>query len=133
MGDGVRLAVVPRVDGGEEVAPRFEERGELVEEFAARGWVHGFPSGGGEGGAGGGDGGGDVGGGGGVDGGDFFFGSAWGVVVRKRVFELQGVGGAYAGSTVVIFLPEVEGTNSLLMNRPSGCVYLSPLGAVSSV
>jgi hypothetical protein len=33
----------------------------------------------------------------------------------------------------VIFLPSLLFTHSLLMNRPVGCVYFLPLGAVSSI
>jgi hypothetical protein len=36
------------------------------------------------------------------------------------------------GLIEVIFSPDFAGTNSLLMNRPSGWVYLRPFGAVSS-
>lgn len=38
----------------------------------------------------------------------------------------------YVGFMLVIIRSPEEGTNSLLMKRPSGCVYLIPLGAVSS-
>lgn len=39
----------------------------------------------------------------------------------------------YAGSIDVMVCPDLDFTNSLLMNRPVGCVYLTPLGAVSSI
>jgi hypothetical protein len=35
----------------------------------------------------------------------------------------------YAGSIDVIFWVDEPGTNSLLMKRPVGCLYLTPLGA----
>lgn len=36
----------------------------------------------------------------------------------------------YVGFMLSIFLPALEATNSLLMKRPMGWVYLRPLGAV---
>jgi hypothetical protein len=39
---------------------------------------------------------------------------------------------AYVGLIDTIFSPFLEATHSLLMNKPVGCVYLRPLGAVSS-
>jgi len=36
----------------------------------------------------------------------------------------------YVGFMLSIFLPALEATNSLLMKRPIGWVYLRPLGAV---
>lgn len=39
---------------------------------------------------------------------------------------------AYDGLMLVTVLPLLDLTHSLLMNRPVGCVYLTPLGAVSS-
>ena len=41
-----------------------------------------------------------------------------------------GEGLLYVGSMLSIFLPALEATNSLLMKRPMGWVYLRPLGAV---
>lgn len=41
-------------------------------------------------------------------------------------------GGTYLGLMVVIFFPELDATNSLLMNRPVGSVILRPFGAVRS-
>lgn len=38
----------------------------------------------------------------------------------------------YLGLIVVIVSPDLDATNSLLMKRPRGCVYLRPFGAVSS-
>lgn len=38
----------------------------------------------------------------------------------------------YVGFIDVIFSPFSDLTHSLLMNRPVGCLYLRPLGAVSS-
>lgn len=40
---------------------------------------------------------------------------------------------SYVGFIEVIFPPDLDLTNSLLMNRPMGCVYLRPLGAVRSM
>ena len=40
---------------------------------------------------------------------------------------------AYVGLMLVILLPDLDFTNSLLMKRPVGCRYFSPLGAVSSI
>jgi hypothetical protein len=40
--------------------------------------------------------------------------------------------GTHAGSTDVMVRPALDFTNSLLMKRPVGCVYLTPFGAVSS-
>ncbi len=37
----------------------------------------------------------------------------------------------YVGLTLVIVLPDLDFTNSLLMKRPRGWLYLTPLGAVS--
>lgn len=34
---------------------------------------------------------------------------------------------------LVILAPDFEGTNSLLMKRPVGCVYFTPLGAIKSI
>lgn len=42
-------------------------------------------------------------------------------------------GVSYVGFIEVIFSPDLDLTNSLLMKRPMGCVYLRPLGAVSSM
>lgn len=39
---------------------------------------------------------------------------------------------AYAGSMESMVSPLVDGTNSLLMNKPVGCDHLVPLGAVNS-
>ena len=36
---------------------------------------------------------------------------------------------AYVGLMLVIFSPEDDLTNSLLMNKPIGCLYSRPLGA----
>ena len=48
--------------------------------------------------------------------------------------EAEGeVGGAYVGFILSIFAPELDLTNSLLIKRPSGCSYLTPLGAVRVV
>jgi hypothetical protein len=45
----------------------------------------------------------------------------------------MGAKGVYdLGLMVVILFPDFDDTNSLLMNNPSGCLYLRPLGAVSS-
>jgi hypothetical protein len=38
----------------------------------------------------------------------------------------------YLGFIEVMVLPDLDLTNSLLMNRPLGCEYLRPFGAVSS-
>lgn len=43
------------------------------------------------------------------------------------------MGMAYAGLTLVIFVPELEATNSLLMKRPVGNVMSRPFGALSCV
>ena len=45
---------------------------------------------------------------------------------RSRSF---GTDATYAGSIVLIELPLDDGTNSLPMNNPVGCVYRRPLGA----
>ena len=37
------------------------------------------------------------------------------------------------GFMLVIFSPFLDLTHSLLMKRPIGCLYLRPLGAVSSI
>jgi hypothetical protein len=37
---------------------------------------------------------------------------------------------AYVGLMEVIFSPSLDLTHSLLMNKPIGCSYLTPLGAV---
>ena len=42
-------------------------------------------------------------------------------------------GNTNAGSMGVMVWPEVAATNSLLMKRPVGCVYLRPLGAFNSI
>lgn len=42
----------------------------------------------------------------------------------------QGEGLLYVGFMLSIFSPALEVTNSLLMKRPMGWVYLRPLGAV---
>ena len=39
---------------------------------------------------------------------------------------------SYVGFTEIIFSPDFDFTNSLLMNKPIGWVYLSPFGAVNS-
>lgn len=38
----------------------------------------------------------------------------------------------HVGLIEVILAPAFDFTNSLLMNRPRGCLYLTPLGAVKS-
>jgi hypothetical protein len=38
----------------------------------------------------------------------------------------------YLGFMDVMVSPDFDLTNSLLMNRPRGCLYFRPLGAVSS-
>lgn len=47
--------------------------------------------------------------------------------LSSRCRELQ----TYEGLIVANFSPDLDGTNSLLMNKPIGCEYLRPLGAVS--
>ena len=46
--------------------------------------------------------------------------------------DVKRVQASHLGLMLVIFSPDFEGTNSLLMNNPIGCVYLRPLGAVRS-
>ena len=92
------------------------------------------PRGGLEGFAGGGDGEVDVMGGGGLDGGDFGFVAGGGRLSGmlnwvKKTLERK----THVGFILVIVSPECALTNSLFMNSPVGCVYLRPLGAVSSI
>lgn len=42
------------------------------------------------------------------------------------------MGKTHEGLILVIISPEVAATHSLLMNKPVGCIYLRPFGAVSS-
>lgn len=46
--------------------------------------------------------------------------------------NLLGAESTYLGLTLVIFSPELDLTNSLLMNKPVGKVIFVPLGAVKS-
>lgn len=50
---------------------------------------------------------------------------------QKKNFPIGEVD-TYAGSIDVMVCPDLAFTNSLLIKRPVGCVYLTPLGAVSS-
>lgn len=45
---------------------------------------------------------------------------------------VEGRRATYVGSMLVIFSPDFDLTNSLLMKIPIGCLYFRPLGAVSS-
>ena len=62
---------------------------------------------------------------------------AWRILPVRRIslvvdLMTDAISDSSVGLIEVILLPLEEGTNSLLMNRPVGCVYFNPLGAVSS-
>ena len=61
-----------------------------------------------------------------LDGSNFLFGAE-----DVSLGERQRSDQTYAGSIEVMVSPPVAGTNSLLMNRPVGWEYETPLGAVS--
>lgn len=64
-----------------------------------------------------------------IDGGNFFL-----VAVRRTSLALSLLAheSTYVGLVLVIFSPFFDLTNSLLIKIPVGCLYLWPLGAVSS-
>jgi hypothetical protein len=64
---------------------------------------------------------------GGVDCSDLLLGTVIDVSVSVNFGAAEML--TYAGSIDVIFWVDEPGTNSLLMKRPVGCLYLTPLGA----
>jgi hypothetical protein len=61
------------------------------------------------------------------------FGTETGQYASIHVFNLERESVTYAGSIESIVIPLLEATNSLLINRPVGCVYFTPFGAVNSI